>query len=65
MVSLADAPSVADGIAAGKQDRFVFCFSFGECFFALGVPVNRVMGMLEEIKAGFVNQAVESLGVMN
>jgi hypothetical protein len=62
MVSLANMPSVASGIAAGKQDGFIFGFGFSKGFVAPGVPIDRVVGVLEEIRGGFVDQAVGVLG---
>jgi hypothetical protein len=53
---------MAGGIAAGKQDGFVFGFGFLERFLTPGVPVDGVVGVLEEIRRGFVDKAVGIFG---
>jgi len=41
---------VAGTIAATEEHRLIFGFSLGEGFFAPGIPVYRVVGVLREDK---------------
>ena len=46
---------VAGGITDGQKDRFVLLAGKLKCFFRPGVPVDRVMGMLQKIGAFFID----------
>jgi len=46
---------VAGGITNGKKDRFVLLTGKLKCLFGPGVPVDRVMGMLQKIWTFFVD----------
>jgi hypothetical protein len=55
--------SVPGGIAAGKQDGFVFGFGFLKSFFTPTPRISIIQGCgVEEVGAGFVNQAVDNFG---
>jgi hypothetical protein len=49
---------VAGGITYGQEDRLILGFCSIERFVAPGVPINGVMGVLEEIRGFFVYQSV-------
>src|SRR5579875_3721204 len=49
---------VAGGVADAEQDGFIFGPCFFESFLAPGIPVNRIMSMLQQIRACLVNKAV-------
>jgi hypothetical protein len=46
---------VTGGITDTQQDRFVFTLGLGKCFLAPGMPVNWIVGMLQEIRTGFID----------
>ena len=49
---------VAGRIADREQDRFVVLFGFGQRFGPPGPPVDRIMLMLQKIRAGLVGETV-------
>jgi hypothetical protein len=49
---------VAGGISDGQKNRLVFSFCSFKGFFIPGIPIYRVCGMLQQIRAGFVYQAI-------
>jgi hypothetical protein len=55
---LHDVAPVARRIADAQQDRLVFGARSGQRFLAPGIPVHRIVGMLQQIWTGFVDQAV-------
>ena len=44
-----DVTPMAGGVANAQEDRFVFGLRFSQGFFTPGVPVYRVVGVLEKI----------------
>ena len=54
-----DMTPVTGRIANRKKHRLVFASGAGECFRTPGIPVDRVMGMLEQIGRVFENQPVD------
>ena len=54
-----DVTPVAGRIADGKKHRFVFGFRDFERQLAPGVPVHRVVGVLQKIRRVFEDQAVD------
>ncbi len=46
-----DVAPVAGGVADGEEDRLVFLARLGERLLAPGIPVDRVVGVLEEVRA--------------
>jgi len=57
-----DVAPVAGGIADRKQDRLVLAARALQRLGAPGVPVHRVFGMLEEVRAGLVGEPVHPEG---
>jgi hypothetical protein len=55
---LHDMTPVASGIPDGKKNGFVLLLSSAQSFLAPGIPVHRIIGMLEEIGTRFVNQSI-------
>jgi hypothetical protein len=55
---------VAGGIADGEEDRLVLLPGAGESFLSPGVPVDRVVGVLEEVRARLAGQAVRHAGIL-
>ena len=53
-----DVAPMAGRITDGQQDGFVFARGAGERLVPPGVPVDRIVGVLAQIRAGFENQAV-------
>jgi hypothetical protein len=51
---------VAGGITNGKKDRFVLLAGKVKCLFRPGVPVDRVMGMLQKIRTFFMYELIGS-----
>src|SRR5258708_522609 len=49
---------VTGGVADGNQDGFVFFSGLFEGFRAPGVPVDGIMGMLQEVRAFFVDESI-------
>jgi hypothetical protein len=43
---------VTGGVSDTEEDRFVLGERFGKGFFAPGIPIHGVVGMLEEIGGG-------------
>ncbi len=54
---------VAGGVADGQEDGLVLRLGRGEGGLAPGVPLDRVVGVLQQIGAFFVDQAVGGHGV--
>ena len=52
---------VAGGVADRQQDRFIFGLGAGQGLLAPGVPVHRVVGVLQKIGAGLLEQPVPVL----
>ena len=55
---LHDVAPVAGRVADGEKNRFVFAARLGESFLAPGIPIDRVMGVLEKIRRLLVREAV-------
>jgi hypothetical protein len=53
-----DVAPVAGGVAYAEENGFVFSFGFIEGFLVPRVPVYWVVGVLEKVRAFFVNQPV-------
>jgi hypothetical protein len=53
-----DMAPVAGGVAHGEKDGLVFPFRCSEGFFAPGVPVHGVKGVLEEVGALFREETI-------
>ena len=49
---------MAGGIADGQQNGFVLGARPGQRRFAPGIPLHRVAGMLQQVRAGFVDEGV-------
>jgi hypothetical protein len=49
---------VAGGIADTKEDRLVFSLGFLKSLITPGIPIYRVMGMLQKVGGFLVNQPV-------
>jgi hypothetical protein len=49
---------MAGVIAHGKKDRFVLTFCLGKGLFSLGIPINGIVRMQEEVRTLFVDQAI-------
>jgi hypothetical protein len=49
---------VAGGISDGKENGFIFRSGFGENVIGPGMPVNRIVGMLDKIGAFFIDKVV-------
>ena len=57
--SLHDVAPVAGGVADGEEDGLVFRAGFGESLLAPGVPIDGIVGVLEQVWAFFVNEAID------
>ena len=57
-----DVAPVAGGIADRKQDRLFLALGLGEGLRTPGMPVNRIVLVLQEVGAGFAAQAVAGGG---
>jgi len=55
-----DVAPVAGGIADGEQDRLVFPPGLSQGFFPPRIPVHGIMGMLQEIRAGLVDEVIHT-----
>ncbi len=53
---------MAGGVTGGEKDGLVFRLRFGEGIGAPRIPVDGVMGVLEEVGALLVGQAVGGHG---
>jgi len=51
---------MARGIANTEKDRFMLFFGTCKRFFSPGVPVDRIVGMLEQVGTSFVYEGVWS-----
>ncbi len=49
---------MACGVADGKENGFVLGLRAVESLIAPRIPVNRIVGVLQQVRAGFVRQAV-------
>jgi len=49
---------VAGGISDAHQNGLVFLSGFLNSFVSPGIPVNRVVGVLEQVGAAFVNEFI-------
>jgi hypothetical protein len=49
---------MARGVADAEENGFVFFFRSREGLFSPWIPIHWIMGMLQEIRAGFVNQPI-------
>jgi hypothetical protein len=49
---------MAGGVTDGEEDRLVFLFRFFKGLIAPREPIDRIIGMLEQIGALFVDQSV-------
>ncbi len=49
-LTLHDVAPMAGGVADGEEDRLVFGLRLGERVIAPGVPIDRVLGVLEEVR---------------
>jgi hypothetical protein len=49
---------MARGVADAEENGFVLFLGSSESFFSPGVPIHRVMSMLQKIRASFVNQPI-------
>jgi hypothetical protein len=49
---------MAGGVANAEQNGFVFCLGFRQGFLAPRIPIHRIMGVLEEVRASLMNQVV-------
>ena len=53
---------VAGGVTDAEEDRFVGRFGKGEGFFPPWIPIDGVVGVLEEIWACFVRMVIYFYG---
>jgi len=53
-----DVAPVAGGVADGEEDGPIEALGLGEGVFAPGVPVDGVVGVLQEVGAGLGREAV-------
>ena len=53
-----DMAPVARGVADGEEDRLVFCVRPAEGLLAPGIPVDRVVGMLEKVGTLLMDESV-------
>jgi len=56
---LHDVAPVAGGVADAHEDGFVFFAGAGECGVSPGIPVHGIVGVLEEVGAGLVDEFVD------
>ena len=45
---------VACAVADAEKDWFVLCFGLGKGFLTPWIPVHRIVGVLEQIRAGLM-----------
>ena len=57
-LALHDVAPVARRVADAQQDRLVFALRLLERLGTPRIPVDRIVGVLEEVRAGFVGEAV-------
>jgi len=48
-------------ITDANQDRLVFIFGSLQCLLSPGIPINRVVRMLQKVWAAFVNEFINVL----
>jgi len=53
-----DVTPVAGRITDAQENRLIFCFGPVQGGLAPRIPVDRVVGVLQQVGAGFVNQVV-------
>jgi len=53
-----DVTPVTSRIANRQKDRFVLAARLGEGFFAPGIPIDRIVRMLEKIGRFFLRQSI-------
>jgi|GEM_PF-2429659 len=53
LLLITDLAPVAGGIAYGEEDGLVFPFGFFKCLITPGIPVYRVICMLQQVR-GFL-----------
>ena len=63
-LALHDVAPVARAVADGEEDELAFLLRLGERLVAPGIPVDRVVGVLEQIGAALAGQAVGVLGLL-
>jgi hypothetical protein len=51
---------VAGRVADGEEDRPVFFTRARECLFSPGIPINGVVGVLEEVRARLLGETVHA-----
>jgi uncharacterized membrane protein YbaN (DUF454 family) len=56
-----DVAPVAGGVADRQEDRFVFSAGAGESLVSPRVPVDRVVLVLQQVRAGLARESVETL----
>jgi hypothetical protein len=49
---------VTGGVSDGKKDGLVFLFRLSECRFTPGEPIDRIVDMLEQVRAFFSGEMV-------
>src|SRR5688572_9748153 len=52
---------MASRIANTYQDGFIIFFRFVQCLISPGIPVNRIMGMLQQVRTGLMNKMIAML----
>ncbi len=57
-----DMAPVAGGIADGEQDRLIFPPRLFQRLLVPGMPIHRVVRMLQQVGAGLLNQTVRVRG---
>ena len=62
-LALHDVTPVARGVADRQQQRLVLGAGPGERLLAPRIPVDRVVGVLEQVRAGLVGEAVGAHGI--
>jgi hypothetical protein len=55
---------VAGGIADADKDGLVLFLGPCQCFFSPGIPVDRIVSMLEQVRTGLVDKLVGMPGVI-
>jgi hypothetical protein len=46
------------GVPYTDQKQFIFFFGLGEYSGIPGIPVNRIMGMLQQVRTAFADQGI-------
>src|SRR5216117_2674098 len=49
---------VTGGVADAQEDRFVFLLGPLECLSSPRVPINRILGVLEQVRTRFFSEAI-------